>query len=68
MAVYAAAPMLLVSVSWIYKALTRRRRTGEAAARLDQPRAAETVGEARGDPDKAKSMTGIAHRERSTSQ
>jgi transposase len=33
MAVYAAAPMFLVSVSWIYKALARRRHTGEDAAR-----------------------------------
>ena len=30
---YAAAPMFLVSVSWIYKALARRRHTGEDAAR-----------------------------------
>ena len=33
MVVYAAAPMFLVSVSWIYKALARRRHTGEDAAR-----------------------------------
>ena len=29
MAVYAAAPMFLVSVSWIYKVLARRRHTGD---------------------------------------
>ena len=31
--VYAAAPLFRVSVSCIYKALERRRRTGEAGAR-----------------------------------
>ena len=31
--VYAAAPLFRVSVSYIYKALERRRRTGEAGAR-----------------------------------
>src|SRR3712207_1659117 len=30
---YAAAPLFRVSVSYIYKALARRRRTGEAEAR-----------------------------------
>lgn len=33
MGVYAAAALLRVSVSWIYKVLARRRATGETAAR-----------------------------------
>ena len=33
MGAYAAAPLFRVSVSYIYKALGRRRRTGEADAR-----------------------------------
>ena len=33
MGAYQAAPMFQVSVSWIYKALARRRETGESTAR-----------------------------------
>ena len=33
MGAYEAAPLFQVSVSWIYKALARRRETGESTAR-----------------------------------
>ena len=33
MGVYEAAPLFQVSVSWIYKALARRRKTGQSTAR-----------------------------------